>query len=145
MMLAGIAWLVAPPSGVPRTAKAEVPGRAVWRVGAPGCHPIAVAVRVVTEVRPTAHHPVRPRSRSLRVPARSVDVKRRMEPVSTPFPDVAGHIVETVAVRWEGGGWRRAKVTIFEGIEGWEPALPDVHVMLVVRRQLIAPGILSLL
>src|SRR4051794_30166328 len=137
MTIACLAGLVVPPSGVPRTAKAEVPGRAVWRVGAPGCHPIAVAVRVVTEVRPTAHHPVRPRSRSFRIPAWSVDVKRRVEPVSTPFPDIAGHVMQTIAVRWEGRGRRRAEVPVFEGVDGWEPALPDVHAMLVVRRQII--------
>src|SRR5262249_52869582 len=85
-------------SGVSRAPEPEVAGRAVRGVRAPSGHAVAVAVRAMTEIGAAAHDVARADLRAARVAARSVDVERRVEPVSAPFPDIAGHVVEPIAV-----------------------------------------------
>src|SRR6185503_13295133 len=61
-------------------------------------------------------------------------------PVGGPFPDVADHVVEAVAVGWEGRDRRRATVAVGDQVLAWEFALPGVGHMPAARRELVAPG-----
>src|SRR5262245_13299670 len=61
-------------------------------------------------------------------------------PVGRPFPDVPGHVVEVVAVRWEASDRRRALVAVELRVLPGELALPAVRHRLAVREVLVAPG-----
>src|SRR5918911_2903708 len=82
--------------------EAEVPCRAVRRVGAPRVDAVAVAVRRVAEVRPAAHRP---------------RLARRIEPGRRPLPDVARHLVQPIAIRVVRPDGRRARISVVEGVE----------------------------
>src|ERR1700733_15063578 len=64
-------------------------------------------------------------------------------PVRRPFPDIADHVVQAVAVRRECGDWGCALETVFAKILARKFALPSIGHMLAARRELIAPGKLS--
>src|SRR5215216_249632 len=65
-------------------------------------------------------------------------------PVGRPFPDVADHVVETVAVGRESHHRRGALVTILIEVLPREFALPGIRCVLAARRELVTPGKLSL-
>ena len=87
-------------SRVAGAAEADVAGRAVGRrARCARRHPVAAAVRVVAEVRAAAHDPVACQTRGPCGIVRSIALRgSRVEPVGAPLPDVAGHVVEAVAV-----------------------------------------------
>src|SRR5262249_24330719 len=58
-----------------------------------------------------------------------------------PFPDVADHVAEPVAVRWKCRDRGRAFVAVDRSILMREFALPGVGAMFAVRRELIAPSV----
>src|SRR6266542_2780389 len=62
-------------------------------------------------------------------------------PVGRPLPDVAGHVIKSVAVRRERTDWRRALITVGQQIHDWEFALPGIGHHLAVRRELVSPGV----
>jgi hypothetical protein len=65
-------------------------------------------------------------------------------PVGGPLPDIADHLVQTVAVRRvsaDGGG---TAVPVVQRVLGGEGALPDVAEVLAVGGELVAPGIAGL-
>ena len=70
---------------------------------------------------------------------RAVAVVRRVEPVGAPLPHVAGHVVQPEAVRREGVDRRRAGEAVGGGVAAGERALEDVHQVLPVRLELVAP------
>src|SRR4029078_1479191 len=74
---------------------------------------------------------------------RAVDLRVLLVPVRGPFPDVAGHVVETVAVRLERTDGRGPLEAVLEQVLPWELALPGVRLRLAVRRELVAPAELS--
>src|SRR5262249_12971645 len=60
-------------------------------------------------------------------------------PVSGPLPNVAGHVVEPVAVRWKRSHRRRSLETILFEILPGKFALPGVGHVLAIRCKRIAP------
>src|SRR4051812_32178546 len=116
--------------GVAGAAEPEVTGGAVRRVGAAGGNPVAVAVRAVAEVGAAAHHAAGAGLRAFRVATGAVDVERRVEPVGAPLPDVAGHVVEAVAVRRVRRDRGGADEAVLDSVVTREGALPDVHAVL---------------
>ena len=83
---------------VPGAAEADVPGGGVGCRPLPRRDPVAPAVGVVTEVRATLLHPARAVTRARGISSPIALTKGRVEPVRRPLPDVAGHVVEAVAV-----------------------------------------------
>src|SRR6476620_4273701 len=63
----------------------------------------------------------------------------RREPVGGPFPDVADHVEETVAVGRECPNRRRSRVAVRREVFQRECALPDVGHVTAVWCQLVAP------
>src|SRR5258708_3431760 len=61
-------------------------------------------------------------------------------PISRPFPDIADHVVQAVAVGGKSGDGRRAFEAIGCKILVREIALPGVCHVLATRRLLVAPG-----
>src|SRR5262245_41561375 len=64
-----------------------------------------------------------------------------LDPVCTPLPDVPRHVEEAEVVRRERLDGARAEIPVLGGVQRWEDALPDVHPVFAVRRQLVAPGV----
>src|SRR5258706_4415155 len=60
-------------------------------------------------------------------------------PVGRPFPDVADHVVEAVAVGRERGYGRSALEAVFIKVLTREFTLPGVRHVLAARRELVAP------
>ena len=71
--------------------------------------------------------------------------KLSVEPVSTPFPNIAGDGVETVAIGRKAVDRAGSGVTVFGCIFLWKFALPDVAPMRAARNKLVAPRIKLLL
>ena len=61
-------------------------------------------------------------------------------PVGRPFPDVADHVVEAVAVRRKRPDRRGALVAVRREVLVRERPLPGVRHLAPVRRELVAPG-----
>ncbi len=66
----------------------------------------------------------------------------RQEPVAAPLPDVAGHVVQAVAVGRERLHRRRALVSIFRRIFIREVALEVVALRMVFVERFVAPDVL---
>src|SRR5512132_301955 len=64
----------------------------------------------------------------------------RREEVGRPLPDVAGHVVEAVAVRRKGSDRRRALEAVELQVLPGKLPLPGVRPRLAVRKVLVAPG-----
>jgi hypothetical protein len=60
-------------------------------------------------------------------------------PVGRPFPDVADHVVNSIAVRRERRHRRRALIAVEGQVLARERALPGVRHLPIARRELIAP------
>src|SRR5882757_3423165 len=63
-------------------------------------------------------------------------------PVAGPFPDVANHVVNAVAVRRKRGNRRRALEAVVVQILSGKFALPCVGLVLAAGHEFLAPGIL---
>src|SRR5437868_10634035 len=61
-------------------------------------------------------------------------------PIDCPFPDIADHVVQAVAVGRECGDGRRALEAICRKILMREITLPGVRHVLATRREFITPG-----
>src|SRR5215469_865701 len=61
-------------------------------------------------------------------------------PVGGPFPDIADHVVEAVAVRRKRRHGRGALIAVLAEILDREVALPGVRHVLAAGHQRIAPG-----
>lgn len=59
-------------------------------------------------------------------------------PIAAPLPDVAGHVVKTVAVGRKRTDRRRADKAIFKAISLWEMSLKRVYHPLASRPELVA-------
>ena len=64
----------------------------------------------------------------------------RRVPVGRPFPDVADHVVDAVAVGREGAHRRGPRPAVGAQVLVGKVALPGVGHMPAVRRELVAPG-----
>ena len=62
-------------------------------------------------------------------------------PIATPFPNVARHVVEAVAICRELSHRRKASITVLTAILDREFPLPGIGHPFPVRPELIAPGI----
>ena len=69
-----------------------------------------------------------------------LDLAVVLVPVGGPLPDVAGHVVEAVAVGRKRADRRRPLVAVLEQVLPGELALPGVGHRLAARRELVAPG-----
>src|SRR5215212_9636005 len=101
---------------ISRAPKTCVASRAVGGVGAPCCHPVAVAVGVMTQVRPSSHHLSLTERRAGWVVAGAVSMEARVKPVRAPLPDVTRDVVEPVSVRLELIHRSRTEVTILQRV-----------------------------
>src|SRR5262245_37160700 len=63
-------------------------------------------------------------------------------PVARPFPGIADHVLEPIAVRVEAANRRQALIAVVVGIDDRKDALPGVCPGFAVRLQLASPGIL---
>src|SRR6266478_7034080 len=61
-------------------------------------------------------------------------------PIGRPFPDIADHVVQAVAVGWKRGDGRRAFEAVGRKILKREITLPGVRHMLAARKLLVTPG-----
>src|SRR5205814_9786357 len=66
-----------------------------------------------------------------------LDLSVVLIPVGRPLPNIAGHLVEAVAVRREGADWRRPLIAVFDEVLPWERALPCVGHRLPARHALV--------
>src|SRR5687768_13472466 len=81
--------------------------------------------------------------RPLGVPRRTALVVIWREPVGTPFPDIAGHVIEPESVGRVAFHRCRSQETVGQRVRFREAALPNVAAPLApIVRFLIAPGIL---
>src|SRR5258705_11447471 len=75
----------------------------------------------------------------LRGRVRAIGLVPGRPPVGGPFPDIADHVVNAVAVRREGSDRRRALEAVRREILMREGALPGVRHVLAAGRELVAP------
>src|ERR1700692_2700698 len=61
-------------------------------------------------------------------------------PVGGPFPDIADHVVDAVAVRRECVHWRRSLVAVEREVLVRECALPSVGHLAMAGREFVTPG-----
>ena len=135
-------------------AEPQVGGCRVDRLGHPGGRAVPPAVVGGAQVRAALHHPSRDRggvagvdASLLRSAARVGDAAAgmgglavRLVPVGGPFPDVADHVDQAVAVGRVGAHGRGAFVPVLAGVLDRELALPGVGHPAPVRVELVAPG-----
>src|SRR6186713_2101188 len=124
----------------PRDAKPQIARRALRRVRAARRDAIAVAVRVMTQVRAAAHRLPPGRAGERRIAGRRLLVVRRREPVVTPLPYVAAHVMEAESVRLVGADRQRCGQPACRGLV-WKHAAPDIASRRSILHQLIAPGV----
>src|SRR5262245_11525934 len=62
-------------------------------------------------------------------------------PIGTPLPDVAGCVVQTIAIGRDGADRCRCAVAVFRGVLAGESSLPDVGHPFAARLEVLAPGI----
>ena len=132
-------------------------GRGIDRLGMAGGRPITPAVVRRTEVRAAFQNlarnfdvrqarivalllPPAPRVFGNAAGLRRVGLVLRRVPIGRPFPDIADHVVQAVAIRRKGRYGRGALVAIDVQILAWKLALPGVGHVLAAGRELIAPG-----
>src|SRR6185369_2853947 len=94
-------------SHVAHTTKADIGRGTIGRIGSAGGHPVAVAVGLVTKVRPALHHLGGAFSRSHGILARGGHVILRMEPITTPLPRISRDGIESESIRRKGVDRRR--------------------------------------
>src|SRR3954453_6529881 len=128
-----------------RHSEAQVARGAVGLVGAASVDAVAVAVRGVAQVRAAAHHAVGAPPGTEWVVNRADGVVARGEPVRTPLPDVAGHVVQAVAVRRERAHRRGPSVAVVSRVLAGEGPLEHVPPAPAPRFELVAPGVVLLL
>src|SRR5262249_4296913 len=141
-------------------AEAEVAGGRIDRLRHPRRRPIAPAIIRRAQIRTTLHHLARDANpgcvrvvallcfASARVVDRaagSLYLAVILVPVGGPFPDVAGHLVEAVAVGRERADWRCPLVAVLAQVLPRKLALPGVRHRLAVRHQLVTPAELGAL
>src|ERR1700754_1451693 len=61
-------------------------------------------------------------------------------PILRPFPNIADHVVEAVAIGWKQADWRGALPTVAREIFVGKFALPDIGHGRIMRLERIAPG-----
>src|SRR5512135_2719211 len=64
----------------------------------------------------------------------------RRPPIGRPFPRIADHVVDAVAVWRERSHWRGAVETILALVFVREIALPGIGQVFAVGREFVAPG-----
>src|SRR5262245_56261939 len=65
----------------------------------------------------------------------------RLVPIRRPFPDVANHVVNAVAVRREHANWRSAFVAVLRRALPRKYPLPGVGHVAIAGKELVAPGV----
>src|SRR4030095_7878610 len=121
--------------------ESEVADRGVHGLRHAGRRPVPPAVVRRAQVRAALHHLARDANvgqagvvalLSRAAPgvadgtAGLLDLAVVLVPVGGPLPDVAGHLVEPVAVGWKGAERRRPFVAVVQQVLPWEFALPGV-------------------
>ena len=122
--------------------EADVGGRAVGSVAAAGIDPVAVAVTVMAQETTAAHDAaIRWLGGAGGVGCGEELIGVGSKVVPAPFPDVAGHLVESVTVgsiRFGGSG---AAVSVGERVLVGKVSLPDIHAVFAVGFEFIAPRV----
>src|SRR5205814_9451067 len=117
-------------------------------------HFVGGAVLVRTQIRSAPHHAlgdaalggVETVGRALGVPGRLRAGRQLLVgvvaiPVGAPLPDVAGHVVQAVAVGRERADRRRPLEAVLLGVVVGEFSLPGVGHVLAAGLELVAPGV----
>src|SRR6266568_9661441 len=140
----------------PHAAKSEMACGCIDRFGMPRCRSIAAAIVRRAQMRAALDHLAGDRhvglagivATLLAPPARVLGNAARLRriglmpgcvPVRRPFPDIADHVVQAVAVGREGFHRRGALVAILIEILEWKFALPGVGHMRTAGREFVAP------
>src|SRR5262245_22462683 len=138
--------------------KAEVTCRGVDRFRKPGGRAIASAVVRRAQMRSAFDHLARnldrrlarvvavfgPRASWIVGNAAGLEDLRRMLwliPVRGPFPDIADHVVEPIAVRWKRSDRRGACIAVPRHALPRKLPLPGVGHMAIAWQELVSPGI----
>src|SRR5207245_850308 len=74
------------------------------------------------------------------VEASALLMQVRAVPVATPLPDIAGHVVETIAVGREAVDGRRAGIAVLGGVLDRELSLVGVGHVLAAGLKFVPPG-----
>src|SRR4051812_23648984 len=137
------------------TAEADMAHPGVDRLRVPCGRAIAAAVARRAEVRSALDHLAR--NAAYRIPRIDTaglcptagigwnatggpDVMAGREPVRRPFPDIADHVEQPIAIGGKTTHRRGSDMAIEREILLRECPLPDIGHVAAVRRQLIAPG-----
>ena len=132
-------------SSVSGAAEAEVARGAVGGVRATGGDAVAVAVRVVAEVGAAAHAFGLSDGRARGICGCAVEVKGGAKPIATPFPHIAGDVVNAKFVGRKSRDGRSADVAVCFGIALGERALPDIAQVFAIGREVITPRVAGVL
>src|SRR4051794_35101185 len=65
--------------------------------------------------------------------------------IFAPFPYVADHVVQAIAIGLIAMHWSRSEIAVCCSVDRRKLSLPNVAAMLIVRDQVVAPGIKRLL
>ncbi len=128
---------------VRRAAESEVVQGGVGSGHHAGRHAVARAIVPRAEPAAAALDLLVPRAGALRVVHRgAAEVVRRL-PVTDPFPDIAGHVVEAIAVGGELLDRPVAAEAVQDAVLVGEGALPEVGLVDPAGDQLFPPGVAS--
>src|SRR6056297_3672200 len=107
-------------------AETYVPGCAVRSVPGAGMDFVALTIRGMTQMRAALQNLLNSRRSPLWIVSGAGADFGWAEPVNAPFPDIAGHIVEPVAVWRVSVDGRRPGIAVFGAVEVGKVALPYV-------------------
>src|SRR5882724_4682140 len=62
-------------------------------------------------------------------------------PIAAPFPDIALHVVQTVAIRWKRFHRRNAGIPIFNRVFHWKFSLPGIGHPFPTGAKFVAPHV----
>src|SRR6266566_8510080 len=140
------------------TAEADMAGRGINRLGNTCRRAITQAVIRRAEERPAFEHlswdaelRLRRINTLLSCPPSRIDRDAAcpgrvfwmmlLVPVRRPFPYIASHIIQPIAIRWEGAHGRRPFIVIFHQVLPGKLSLPGIGHQLATRSKFIPPGI----
>src|SRR5581483_2876971 len=133
-------------SFIAHTAKAKVVESAVRRRVAACGGPVVRTVIFAAQPRAATHCAFSSRNRAVRINCGTDGIILLIEPVGTPLPDIARHIVKAVTVRREAAHRRAPLEAVFTGVETGEAisfirenSLPPVGDRPAAGPQFIAP------
>lgn len=128
-------------SQIPHNSEPDVSRGTVRHRSCPRGAAVPAAVRGVAKMRSALHNAVRARRRPHRINRRRVPVPQRIEPILTPLPGVAHHVMQSIGVRRERGNRCRTHEPIFAEVRLRENSLPDIAHVPSIRCEVVTPRV----